>query len=169
MRLKVVAGALALAAAVTAAPAMAQDMKIGVVNLPRLLSESPQAQRARSNMEEQFSSRKEELEAKREDLQDDVDRLKRDGAVMSQEAREKLEDSIRDQQRRLQMLQSEYQDDVQRAEQKEMEALRNDIRGVIEDVADDGNYDLIVGQGILYASDRVDITQKILERMNAGN
>jgi len=156
---------LSLALGMTAVPAAAADIKIGVVNLPQLVSASPQAQRAKKNMEKQFAKRKEELEKQREQLQSDVERLKRDGPVMSEDAREKLEDQIRDQQRRLQLKQQEYNEDVSKAERKELEALRDDVRKVIDDFAAKNGYDLIVGDGVLYAGDRVDVTNQILERL----
>lgn len=168
MRVKRIAIA-AMAAAVLgmAVPASAQDqdLKIGVVNLGRLVTESPQAERARKNMEGQFAGRMEELKEQREKLQSDVERLKRDGAVMSEEARQKLEDSIRSQQRRLQMAQEEYNEDVQRAEQSEMQDLRDDIRAVIDEFARSEGYDLIIGDGILYAGDKVDLTSQVLSRL----
>lgn len=151
------------------APAAAQDLKIGVVNLSQLVSQSPQAQRARSSMEEQFAERKETLQNKREQLQEDVQRLKRDGSVMSEEARQELEESIRDQQRQLKLEQSEYNDDVKSAEQKELQALREEIRNVIQQYADDHNYDLIVGQGVLYATDQINVTGRVLQRLKARN
>lgn len=168
MRVKRIAIA-AMAAAVLgmALPASAQDqdLKIGVVNLGRLVTESPQAERARKNMEGQFAGRMEELKEQREKLQSDVDRLKRDGAVMSEEARQKLEDSIRSQQRRLQRAQEEYNEDVQRAEQSEMQELRDDIRTVIDEFARSEGYDLIIGDGILYAGEKVDLTGQVLSRL----
>lgn len=168
MRVKRIAIA-AMAAAVLgmALPASAQnqDLKIGVVNLGRLVTESPQAERARKNMEGQFAGRMEELKEQREKLQSDVDRLKRDGAVMSEEARQKLEDSIRSQQRRLQRAQEEYNEDVQRAEQSEMQELRDDIRAVIDEFARSEGYDLIIGDGILYAGEKVDLTGQVLSRL----
>lgn len=167
MTVKRIAFAAALLAGLgLAMPAAAQqDLKIGVVNLARLVTESPQAQRARQNMEGQFASRMEELQERREKLQSDVERLKRDGSVMSDEARQKLEDSIRDQQRRLRLAQEEYNEDVQRAEQQEMQELRQDIREVIDTYAREQGYDLIVGDGILYAGERVDLTDKVLARL----
>lgn len=168
MRVKRIAIA-AMAAAVLgmALPASAQDqdLKIGVVNLGRLVTESPQAERARKNMEGQFAGRMEELKEQREKLQSDVERLKRDGAVMSEEARQKLEDSIRSQQRRLQRAQEEYNEDVQRAEQSEMQELRDDIRTVIDEFARSEGYDLIIGDGILYAGEKVDLTGQVLSRL----
>ena len=154
----------ALASVSFAMPAAA-DVKIGVVNLARLVSASPQAKRARQNMESKFTARKEELESKQEAFRSDVERLKRDGAVMSDSAREKLEAQIRDQQRRLKLAQDEYNEDVQLAEKKEMESLREDVRAVIDEFAEQQGYDLIVGDAILYANDQVDITNKVLQRL----
>lgn len=157
--------ALAVAAVAMTLPAQAADLKIGVVNLARLVVSSPQARRARESMESKFTARKEELESKQETFRSDVERLKRDGQVMSQSAREKLEGQIRDQQRRLKLMQDEYNEDVTLAEKKEMDSLREDIRAVIDQFAQDRGYDLIVGDAILYASDQVDVTDQVLERL----
>ncbi len=144
-----------------------ESLKIAVVNLPQLVSQSPQAQRARAEMEEKFTGRRDDLQSRQEKLREDVQRLRRDGSVMSAEARDQLEQSIRDQQRRLQLEQSEFNEDVQRAEQDAMEGLREDVRAVIQEVAESGNYDLILGDGVLYAADSVDITGQVLERLKS--
>lgn len=158
-----------LAAAAVVPAANAAELKIGVVDLGRLVTSSPQAKRARANMQSKFSSRKDELQGKAETLKTDVNRLKRDGQVMSDAAREKLEGQIRDQQRRLKLLQDEYNDDVQQAEKKEMGNLRKDVREVIDSFAKSKGYDLIVGDGILYASDKVDVTDEVLKRLKDKN
>lgn len=144
-----------------------ESLKIAVVNLPQLVSQSPQAERARAEMEENFVGRRDDLQARQEKLRSDIERLRRDGSVMSAEARDTLEQSIRDQQRRLQLKQAEFNEDVQRAEQEAMEGLRQDVRAVIQEVAESGNYDLILGNGVLYAADTVDITAKVLERLKS--
>lgn len=145
--------------------AHAQQLQIGVVDIGRLINESPQAQRAKTNMADQFAQRKNELEAKTQSLRQDIDRLKRDGSVMSEEARDKLQTSIRDRQRELQMQQSKYNDDVSDAEKKELDRMREDIRGVIDDYAKKHGYDLILGDSVLYATDAVDLTDEILEQL----
>ncbi len=145
--------------------ASAQDLKIGVVDLGLLINDSPQATRAEQSMESQFSARKEELQAQAETLRGDVERLKRDGAVMSPEARSKLENSIRDQQRQLQMGQGKYNDDVAQAEQKEFADLRDIIRDAIAAFADAQGYDLILGDSVLHATDAVDVTDEVLAHL----
>ena len=144
---------------------LGQDIKIGVVDLGRLINDSPQAQRAKTNMANQFAERKDQIETRTSSLRQDMDRLKRDGSVMSEDERDKLQTGIRDRQRELQMQQSKYNDDVADAEQKEFDRMRSDIRAVIDQYASDNGYDIILGDSVLYAADAVDVTDEILEQL----
>ncbi|MES1925167.1 OmpH family outer membrane protein [Salinisphaera sp. T31B1] len=148
-----------------AASAGAQELKIGVVDLGRLINDSPQAERAKTNMASQFAERKNEIESQANTLRQDVERLKRDGSVMSEDGRDKLQASIRDRQRELQMQQSKYNDDVADAEQKEFDRMRSDIRSVIDNYAEEQGYDLILGDSVLYADDAIDVTDEILAQL----
>lgn len=169
MRIKAMALTLAIAAMTATVPAAAQDIKIGVVNYAQLVLQSPQAQRVREKIQEQFSARQEELQAKQEELEADVERLQRDGSVMSAEASQQLQDSIRERQRRLQFEQSEYQEDVEKVRQRELEALHVDVQTAVRSFAEEQNYDVIVGEGVLYATDQVNVTGQILQRLQNGN
>ncbi|MGB7754972.1 MAG: OmpH family outer membrane protein [Salinisphaera sp.] len=139
--------------------------KIGVVDLDRLVRESPQAQKAKSNMAERFADRKHALEKASSDLQSEIDRLKDKSDSMSDDQREQLSSRIRDDKHQLQLKQSQYNDDVSDAEQKELDNMRSDLRHVIDDYARNNGYDLIVGDSVLYASDSVNITDAILQRL----
>ena len=145
-----------------------QALRIGVVDVARVVSESPQAARAKTSMASQFAKRKNELEAQSNALRQDMDRLSQDGSVMSEGDRESLQSDIRDRQRELQMQRSKYNDDVSDAEQKEFDQMRADILEVIDQYADDNGYDLILGDGVLYTSDAVDVTDKILAELKGG-
>ncbi|MAS11118.1 MAG: hypothetical protein CMN26_13885 [Salinisphaera sp.] len=145
-----------------------QALRIGVVDVARVVSESPQAARAKTSMASQFAKRKNELEAQSNALRQDMDRLSQDGSVMSEGDRESLQSDIRDRQRELQMQRSKYNDDVSDAEQKEFDQMRADILEVIDQYADDNGYDLILGDGVLYTSDAVDVTDEILAELKGG-
>lgn len=145
-----------------------ESLRIGVVDVSRVVSESPQAARAKSSMANQFAKRKNELEAKANALRQDVERLNQDGSVMSEGDREQLEGDIRDRQRELQMQRSKYNDDVSDAEQKEFDQMREDILKVIDQYAQDNGYDLILGDGVLYTSDTVEVTDEILAELEEG-
>ena len=164
-----VALALASAAPLQAAPptqgAANKVLRIGVVDVARVVNESPQAARAKSSMATQFAKRKNELEAKSNALRQDMDRLAQDGSVMSEADRDKLQSDIRDRQRELQLERSKYNDDVSDAEQKEFEQMRADILKIIDQYAEDNGYDLILGDGVIYSSKAVDVTDEILAEL----
>jgi outer membrane protein len=97
-----------------------------------------------------------------------MDRLAQDGSVMSDEDRDRLQSDIRDRQRELQLERSKYNDDVSDAEQKEFEQMRGDILDIINQYAEDNGYDLILGEGVIYSSDAVDVTDEILAELGDG-
>ena len=149
-----------------AMPAQAQDLKIAVVNLPLLLAKSPQAQAARKRMDKDFSARRNRLEAMQKKIVAEVEKVQRDSATMSADARAKAEDSVRSQQREFRRLQDEYNEDVARAEREEMGKLREAIKDVITKMVKQQQYDLVLTEGILHASNKVDITDQVLAKLS---
>lgn len=165
--------ALVVAGAVVAAEADAQPTRppprIGVVDLDRLVHESPQAQKAKKNMAERFAKRKDVLEKASDHLQSEAQHLKDDTQSMSDAERDRLKSKIRDDKHQLQLKRSQYNDDVSDAEHKELDDMRSGLRQVIHDYARDNDYDLIVGDSVLYANDSVDITDAILKHLKQAD
>lgn len=142
--------------------ALAADLKIAVVNIPKILAEAPQAANARKRMDKEFSGRRTKLESMQKKIVADAEKLKRDAATMSADARSRAEDSLRNQQRDFRRLQDEYNEDVGRVEREEMGKLRDSIKNVIDRLVQSEKYDLVLTEGILHASGRVDITTRVL-------
>lgn len=147
---------------VFAGQALAADLKIAVVNIPKILAEAPQAASARKRMDKEFSGRRTKLESMQKKIVDDAEKLKRDAATMSADARSRAEDNLRNQQRDFRRLQDEYNEDVARVEREEMAKLRDSIKTVIDGIVKADRYDLVLTEGILHASTRVDITSRVL-------
>ena len=127
-RISVWLALVVLAAGVIAGAADAQPTrpppKIGVVDLDRLVRESPQAQNAKKNMAGRFAKRKNALEKASAALQSEMNRLKDNSESMSDDERDQLQSKIRDDKHQLQLKQSQYNDDVSDAEQKELDHMR---------------------------------------------
>src|SRR5687768_14644112 len=58
--------------------AQAQQMKIGFVNVPRLLEEAPQAKGAMQALQDEFAPRQREIVAQQKDLKTKEEKLQRD-------------------------------------------------------------------------------------------
>lgn len=158
---KVLVGSM-LAVVMMHSTAAVAEVKIAVVNIPKLLAEAPQAVAARKRMDREFSGRRTKLESMQKKMLAEAEKLKRDATTMSADARAKSEDSLRNQQRDFRRLQDEYNEDVGRLEREEMGKLRDSIKVVIDGLVKSEKYDLVLTEGILHASSKVDITPRVL-------
>ncbi|NOX76005.1 MAG: OmpH family outer membrane protein [Gammaproteobacteria bacterium] len=143
----------------------AAEFKIGFVNAPRVLEEAPQAEAARDRLEKEFSPRDKKLVASQKDMRDLEDKLTRDGAIMSESERRKLERDIISRKRELKRGQDEFREDLNIRRNEAFDKLRRRVFEVISDIAKKQNYDLVLSDGVVYSSDRVDISDQVLGRL----
>ena len=147
------------------AVALAQ-FKVGFVNIPKVLEKAPQAESARMRIEKEFAPRDRELLDRQKEVRSLEDRLVKDGAVMSASERQRQEGEIRATKREIRRLQDEFREDLNLRRSQELSKLQRKVTEVIQSLAKAEKYDLIVTDGVIYAGERVDITDKIIGRLN---
>jgi outer membrane protein len=156
-----------LFALVIAAPASyAADLKVGV-NASAVLDKSPQKTQALARLEKEFSSRSQSLENKHKALRAAQEKLAKDGAILSADERTSRERDIISDQRELKRLQDEYSEDLSIRRNEELRKLEQEIADAIIELAKKESFDLILYQGVIFASDKVDLTDKVLEMLKA--
>ena len=148
------------------ATATAADMKIGVVDVSKLLEESPQAESLRKVLDSEFQRRSQDLLAKQKQLKNLSDKLTRDSAVMSDSEQNRLEQDIRTRRRQLKSASDEFREDLNLRRNEESQKLRRQLTEVIHQLGKDENIDLILDNAV-YASGRVNLTEKVLERLRS--
>jgi outer membrane protein len=158
---------LATALTVTGLSANAAELKIGVVNAGMVLDKSPQKEKALARLEKEFASRSKSLEKKIKDLRARQERLAKDGAILGADERKAKERDILSDQRELKRLQDEYSEDLSIRRNEELRKLEKEIAETIVGLAKKESYDLVVYQGVIFASERTDMTQKVLELLKA--
>lgn len=141
--------------------------KIAVVNIPRLLEEAPQAKQAMQALQDEFAPRQREIVAQQKDLKAKEEKLQRDGAVMAENERRNAEKDLRDSQRELQRKQNEYVEDLNLRRNEELGKLQRSLLQEVQAFARNGNYDLVVGDGVLYVNESLDITAQVLSALQA--
>lgn len=149
-------------------PAAAQDIKIGVVNVPVLMEQAPQAKVAMDALQEEFAPRQRNILAKQKELEDLNTKVQRDLAVMGETERRNAEMELRDLQRDVQRLQNEFREDLNLRRNEELGNLQRSLLKEVQDYAETENFDLVVGDGVLYASSAVNITEQVLRAMEAN-
>ncbi|MGH8645044.1 MAG: OmpH family outer membrane protein [Gammaproteobacteria bacterium] len=145
----------------------AAELRLGVVNPVKILESAPQAEAARKRLEQEFASRDRQLVSLQRTLKQKEDRLAKDGAVMSESERQKLERDIISARRDLRRDQTDFRDDLNLRRNEELGKLQRQVAETIRTVAKDQNFDVIVGEGVYYASERVDITDEVVKRLKA--
>jgi outer membrane protein len=164
--IKTLAAVAAIALVSTASlPAMAQELKIGVVNVNVLMEQAPQAQVAMDALQEEFAPRQRTILAKQKEFEDMTAKVQRDLAVMGETERRNAERELRDLQRDVQRMQEEFREDLNLRRNEELGNLQRSLLKEVQDYAESAGFDLIMGDGVLYASSAVNVTQMVLEAM----
>ncbi|MEX2516118.1 MAG: OmpH family outer membrane protein [Gammaproteobacteria bacterium] len=145
--------------------ASAQDIKIASVNAIRILESSPQAEIAHGKIEKEFAPRERQLVEEQKRLKSLEDRMLKDGAIMSESERANLEREILSMRRDLRRKQEEYREDLNFRRNEEFTQIQKSILEAIQNVAKEMGYDLVIGEGVIYASDKVDISDRVIEHL----
>ena len=151
-----------------AIPAAAQELKIGVVNIPVLMERAPQTKAAMDALREEFAPREREYLARQKELQDLTAKVQKDVAVMGETERRNAEKNLRDLRRDVDRLGNEYREDVNLRQNEELAKLQRSVLKDVQDYAAAEGYDLVVGDGVLFASSAVNITEEVLRAVEAN-
>lgn len=143
----------------------AAELKVGVVNAQKVLEQAPQAEAARKRLETEFAPRDKSLVELQKDVRKNEEKLDKDAMIMSETEKQKLDRELTAQRRELKRKQEEFRDDLNARRNEEFGKLQKRIADVILAAAKQGGYDLVLTDGVLYASDKVDMTDLVLQRL----
>jgi outer membrane protein len=162
-RISTILAAAALAAA--AGAAYAADYKIGFVNTERLFREAAPAKRAQQKLEREFASRDADIQRLSRQVRDLQTQLDRDGATMPESDRRNKERDLANQSRDLQRMQREAREDLNLRRNEELASLQERANKVIQQIAESEKFDLILQDPVVFASQRIDITEKVIKAL----
>ena len=137
--------------------------KIGYVATGQAMAQLAKRYNVQDKLRKEFSGRVNELRSLEKKMKAKIDKLKRDGAVMSDSDRTKL-------QRELASLESSYKlkaqalaEDQRRRGQEEEQKLVMKIRTAIDSVAKKEGYNLVLdANAVLFARKKDDLSQKVI-------
>ena len=141
------------------------EIKIGVVNIPLLMANAPQAAEAKRRLEREFSPKDKQLLAQKKAIKRLEERLVRDGLTMNETAKRKLERDIISKRRDAQRAAQEFQDDFNLRRNEELGKMQNRIIEAVKTLAREGNYDLLLTEGVIHASKAVDVTEQVQAKL----
>jgi outer membrane protein len=158
--------ALAAVMCTSALAVQAQDVKIGYVNSERVMRESNLAKAAQLKLETEFGKRERELKEQEGKLRASAEKLDKDRPLLAEAELNRRTRDLVEQERDLQRKKREWQEDLTQRKNEELGALVERANRVIKQIFDAEKYDLIV-QDAIHASNRIDITKKVIDALNA--
>lgn len=143
----------------------AQELRIGYVNAVKVIEEAPQGEAALKKLEAEFGPRDKKLVAMQEQVKKLEEELEKEGLVLKDAERRAREHEILVLKRDIRRATLEFREDYNLRRNEELAALQKIVYKAIVEIAKEENYDLILHEGTIYASKRVDLTDKVLKKL----
>jgi outer membrane protein len=118
-------------------------------------------------LREEFAPREREIVAKQKEIEDLQAKVQKDLAVMGETERRNAEKNLRELGREFERLRSEYQEDSNLRQNEEIGVLQRSMLKEVQDYAEQQGFDLIVGDGVLYMNQSINITDEVLAAVQA--
>lgn len=145
--------------------ALASDYRIAVVDPNQVVEQSPQYEAARGALQREVEERERILREQQDQISALQGRLEREGALMSESEIQRLQNDIRSRTRKLKYARDEFQEDFALRQNELRTKLAVQVREVIVEVAKEEKIDLVISEGLVYFSPRIDISTQIIERL----
>ncbi len=143
----------------------AAELKVGYVQVDKILQEAPQTVETGKKLEKEFSPRSQELERMQKQIRDTETALTKDSLTISETDRRNKERDLANVKIEFQRKQRELREDVNLRKNEELGALQDRINKAVDTVAETEGYDLVIYGGVAYASKKIDITDKVLKSL----
>ena len=159
--------ALFLAALLVLGTGLAQgaDYKIGFVNTERLFREAAPAKRAQQKLEKEFAARDADIQKVGKQVRDLQTALEKDGVTMSEAERRNKERDLANLSRDMQRAQREFREDLNLRRNEELASVQERANRVIQQIAEADKFDLILQDPVVFASQKIDITEKVIKAL----
>ncbi len=161
------AAALIAAAALPLASqaAQASDLRIGVVNMERILRESKAAIEASDRLNAEGQRRQEEIEGISRRFKARLERFEKNGPSMEENDRMQERRALAEMERDVTRRSREAREEFNQRRNEEVLMLQNRAGRVVQEIARKEKLDLVLYE-YFYASDRVDLTKRVIEELD---
>lgn len=157
--------AAALFVGTLAAPQAAAAEKIGYVNLSLVFDSYEKTKTFDKDLELQAEQKRKE----REVIVNEVKKLRDELELLSEEKKAKKQGEVDEKVKQLQAFDKDARDNLRRQRDGMLREILNEIDTVVKEFGDQEGYQYILNDRVLlYKSETNDLSQKIIQRLNAG-
>ena len=151
----------------SAAPALAQEFKIGIVNLDRIVREAAPAKAAQTKLEQEFTKREKDLADLGNQIKTASERLEREAPTLPESQRATRQKQLIDQDRDFQRKRKDFQEDLNNRKNEELQIIIERANRAVKVLAEAEKFDLIIQEAV-YINPKHDITEKVIRQLNGS-
>lgn len=145
--------------------AVLAQSKLGYVDMKRLLDNAPQVQAGRERLQREFAARDTALKQEETRLADIRRIFERDGALLSKADADSRKREIDALERSVKRTRDELRGELKSRSDQELDKSWQEINNTVVDYAREQGLDLVVPSPVVFADPRIDITDRVLERL----
>lgn len=139
--------------------AVAQDMKVGVVNINQLFTDSPFVKQANEQLQTNVKAMESKVQAQQQKVQD----LAIEYEKAADKDKPKLRNEIQEEQSKLNQMTQDYQQQIKDEQSRGMEKFSEQVKAAVVEVAKKRNLNAVLANtAIIYNDDSlVDVTEDV--------
>ena len=142
-----------------------QSVKIGYINIDHLVTSSPQFIQANQEVIKEFQPQEKDLVIFAQQIQDLADKFNKISKTLNQSERKSEVNKIAKLERQLTQRAAALKKQLELKNFQELGKIQDLINQIIEEVAQEEGFDLILYQQVAYASKKINITPIISQKL----
>lgn len=145
----------------------AETLKIGYVQVDKILKKAPQTAETGKKLEKEFRPRSLELDEMKKEIGEIETLLEKEALTLSNSDRRAKQRALTGLRVEFQRKQRELREDINIRKNEELTLLQDRINNAVKSVSEAEGYDLVMYGGVAYASHKIDLTEKVLELLSS--
>jgi outer membrane protein len=151
--------------------ALAEELKLGYVDMQRAISETDDGRKAKANLKKIFDQKQKELDEQQEEVKKAADDLEKKRTLLPADKVHEKEVEIQTRMQKVQQTYLRHQQDLQTKEQEAMGKIVERMNKILGKIAVSENFTMILDKTpgvIVFAKPSLDLTNDLIRRYNSG-
>jgi len=162
---------LFLAIVLVGSTALAEELKLGYVDLQRALGETEDGRKAKASLKKIFDQKQKELDEQQEELKKAIEDLDKKRTLLPADKVHEKEAELQGRMQKVQQTYVRHQQDLQAKEQEATSKIFERMNRILGKIALAENFTMIFDKtqgGIVFAKPHLDLTNDLIRRYNSG-
>ena len=163
--------ALFMVVVLTGSSALAEEIKLGYVDLQRALAETEDGRKAKANLKKVFDQKQKELDEQQAALKKDIEDLDKKRTLLPADKVREKEAELQSRMQKVQQTYLRHQQDLQAKEQEATSKIFERMNKILGKIAVAENFTMIIDKtqgGLVFAKPSLDLTNDLIRRYNSG-